>query len=186
MGRPSKLSPAQWREIERRAAEGESILALAKEFGVARSTVSERVSVISDTVRKTAQQVAAAQTALAALPVAQQYTALTLADKLRNISASLADAAALGAATAHRLQALANSEVGKVDDAAPLASVESLRGVSVLTKLANDSASIALNLLSANKDSVNKANTDDPFAALPQDALLARIKTLRDRLDAKG
>ena len=156
MARPSKLSPAQWAEVERRAAEGESVAALAKAFGVGRSTISDRVSGVSDRVRETAHKVAEAQTALAALPVAQQYTALTLADKLRNISASLASAAELGAATAHRLHALANSEVAKVDDAEPMASLDSLRNVGVLTKLANESSHIALNLLAANRARVEK------------------------------
>lgn len=140
MGRPSKLSPSQWAEVERRSAEGEPARALAKEFGVGRSTISERVSGISDNIRKLAHQVAATQSAVDALPVAQQYAVMHLAAKLRNISSSLASAAELGAATAHRLQALANSEVAKVDDAAPMASIESLRNVGVLTKLANDSA----------------------------------------------
>ena len=157
MARPSKLSPEQWREIERRSAEGESTASLAKEFGVGRSTISDRVSGVSDRVRETARQIADAQSALAALPVAQQYTALSLAEKLRNISGSLASAAELGAATAHRLHALANSEVAKVDDAEPMASLDSLRNVGVLTKLANDSSHIALNLLAANKDRVKAA-----------------------------
>lgn len=108
-------------------------------------------------MRETARQIADAQSALAALPVAQQYTALSLAEKLRNISGSLASAAELGAATAHRLHALANSEVAKVDDAEPMASLDSLRNVGVLTKLANDSSHIALNLLAANKDRVKAA-----------------------------
>lgn len=152
MARPSKLSPAQWAEIDRRLAAGEGVRDLAREFGVSPATVSKRgVSKQSKQVQVVAKQVAAAQTALAALPVAQQYTALNLADKLRNISGSLASAAELGAATAHRLHALANSEVVKVDDADPMASIASLKNVGVLTKLANDSSHIALNLLAANK-----------------------------------
>jgi hypothetical protein len=175
MARPSKLSPAQWREVERRAAAGESIAALAKEFGVGRSTVSERVSVISDAVRETAHKVAAAQTALAALPVAQQYNAISLADKLRNISASLAAAAECGAATAHRLAALANGEVQKINDAEIMKpeSLEAMRGVAALTKLSNEAASTGLNLLSANKETVTRINN-------PQDAEV--LAPVRERL----
>lgn len=158
MARPSKLSPEQWLEIERRLAAGESSAALAREFGVHQSQVTRRVSQVSQVVRNVARQVAEAQTALAALPVPQQYAAVSLADKLRNISDNLAAAAQYGAQTAHRLSALANSEVAKVDDADPLVSVENLKGVAALTKLANDSASIALNLLSANKEQIQKLN----------------------------
>lgn len=156
MGRPSKLSPQQWSEVERRLAAGEKAADLAKEFGVNASQITRRVTQVSQSIRNVAEQVAQAQTALAELPVAQQYAAISLAEKLRNISASLASAAELGARTAHRLQALANTEVGKVDDVNPLSSVENLKGVSALTKLANDSASIALNLLAANKDRLPK------------------------------
>jgi transposase-like protein len=162
MARPSKLSIEQWSEIERRLAAGEKASDLAREFGVNPSQITRRVTQQSQKVREVAQQVAKAQTALAELPPAQQYNALSLAAKLRSISDSLASAAELGAKTAHRLQALANTEVGKVDDVNPLQSVENLKGVSALTKLANDSASIALNLLAANKDTVKQINTPEP------------------------
>lgn len=159
MGRRSKLSPEQWADIERRLVAGEGIRALAREFGVSPSRISERnVPEQTERVRKVAQQVAEAQTALAELPVAQQYTAMSLAEKLRSISSSLASAAELGSKTAYRLQSLANSEVAKVDDAKPMESIESLRNVGVLAKLANESASIALNLLAANKETVKKIN----------------------------
>lgn len=187
MARPSKLSPEQWAEIERRLAAGESSAALAREFGVHQSQVTRRVSQVSQVVRNVAHQVAEAQTALAALPVPQQYMAVSLAEKLRNTSTSLASAAELGAATAHRLHALANSEVAKVDDADPLMSVENLKGVAALTKLANDSASIALNLLSANKDQMQKLN-DEATATRPAtqmtDDELAAIASRGIRRDA--
>ncbi|WP_291928608.1 hypothetical protein [Limnohabitans sp.] len=83
---------------------------------------------------------------------------MSLAEKLRAISVSLANAAELGAKTAHRLHALANAEVVKVDDADPLKSMDALKGVSVLTKLANDSSQIAVNLLNANRETVKEAN----------------------------
>jgi len=96
------------------------------------------------------------------LPVSEQLIAVNLASKLRAISDNLASAAQYGAQTAHRLSALANSEVSKVDDAEPLKSIESLKGVAALTKLANDSASIALNLLAANKETVKELNVNGP------------------------
>jgi Helix-turn-helix domain of resolvase len=156
MPRPSKLSPEQWREVARRHASGEGVRALAREFGIDESSVRAKVNPQTPQVRAVAQKLADAQTSLAALPVPQQYAAVSLADKLRNISASLASAAELGSATAHRLHALANSEVAKVDDAEPMASLDSLRNIGVLTKLANDSSHIALNLLAANKARVEK------------------------------
>ncbi|GAB3188595.1 helix-turn-helix domain-containing protein [Hydrogenophaga aquatica] len=158
MARPSKLSPEQWQEIERRLAAGERAADLSREYGISQTRISERVSKVSEKVKETAHKLAEAQTALAELPVAQQYAAVSLAEKLRAISVSLANAAELGAKTAHRLHALANSEVEKVDDADPLLSMEALKGVSVLTKLANDSSQIAVNLLAANRDTVKQVN----------------------------
>lgn len=168
MARPSKLSPAQWVEIERRILAGETARALGKEFGISEAGIRKKfganqtISAQSSQVRAAAEKIADANNALEALPIAQRGVAMGLAEKLRNISSSLASAAELGARTAHRLQALANTEVAKVDDAEPLASAASLKGVMVLTKLANDSASIALNLLAANKETVQKLHDDTP------------------------
>ena len=162
MGRKSKLTPEQWTEAERRHLEGgESLRSLARHFKVDESTLRGRISPHTPQVRDVAQKVVEARDALATLPVNQQYTALNLADKLRSISSSLASAAELGAKTSHRLQALANSEVVKVDDENPLASVDNLRNVGVLTKLANESAHIAINLLAANKGRVQESDDDD-------------------------
>ena len=81
--------------------------------------------------------------------------------KLRSISTSLASAAELGAKTSHRLHALANGEVAKVDDADPMKKIDNLRNVGVLTKLANESAHVALNLLAANKDRVKQLDDSE-------------------------
>lgn len=165
MARPSKLTPAQWSEIDRRLVAGDVPSDLAREFGVHPAQISRRtVSQNVQEVKIVAQQIAESHAALAALPRTAQYQALNLAEKLRSISGSLASAAELGAKTAHRLQALSNNEVQKVDDENPMASLENLRGVGVLTKLANDSASIALNLLSANREAVQKMNAPDEGA----------------------
>ena len=164
MARPSKLSPEQWRDIERRLMTGESASALAREYGINPSQITRRpFSQVTQKVQVVAQNLANAQAELASLPVPQQYEAVTLAEKLRAISSSLASAAELGAKTAHRLHSLANNEVNKVDDADPLnsKSIEALKGVGVLTKLANDSSQIAVNLLSANKERMAKAEEND-------------------------
>lgn len=173
MGRPSKLTPQQWDEVQRRLLAGETASSLGREFGISEAAIRkkfgshESVSAKSTKVRAVAEKLADAHSALESLPIAQRPIALDLADKLRSISASLASAADLGAKTAHRLQALANSEVAKVDDAVPMQSLEALKGVSALTKLANDSASIALNLLAANKETVKELNA--PPSASPTD-----------------
>lgn len=170
MGRPSKLTAMQWASVERRLMQGESASALAREFGISEAAIRKRfgkfesVGVKSAKVREVAQILADADMALQTLAPSQRAVAIDMAEKLRNISGSLASAAELGAKTAHRLNALANTEVNKVDDANPLASLEELRSVGVLTKLANDSSHIALNLLAANKGRFEETPAD-PNAA---------------------
>ena len=167
MARPSKLTPDQWKEVERRVLAGDPIRAVARDFGINEAAIRQRVSTQTPRVKMVAEKLAEAQTALAELPVHQQYIAVSMAEKLRNISDNLAAAASYGAQTAHRLSALANSEVAKVDDAEPLASVENLKGVAALTKLANESATIALNLLSANKDRIKEVEDMERTKAIP-------------------
>jgi len=162
MARPSKLTEKQWEEIRRRLLNGEKAADLSREFKVSKATISNRVSKRADAVKTVANQIVATNQALAELTISEQLQAVSLSARLMAISDNLASAAHYGAQTAHRLNALANSEVQKVDDAQPLASVESLKGVAALTKLANDSASIALNLLSANKETVQKINEQQP------------------------
>jgi len=155
----SALSPQQQAEVRLRLAAGEGLRALAREYGVGGATIS-RLSEHAEQVRNVAEQVAAAQTALAVLPIHQQHQALTLADKLRNISMSFACAAELGAKTAHRFHALANSQAQLVDDVNPLSpeSIEAMRGIAMMTKVGNDALVPATSLLSANKEIVAKAN----------------------------
>ena len=183
MARPSKLSPSQWADIERRMAEGETASKLAREFGVDESAIRRRVSPLTPKVRSVAVRLAEVQNDLAMLPPRQQYTALSLAEKLRNISSSLASAAEHGAATAHRLSALANSEVSKIDDAAVLdeKSLDAIKGVAVLTKLANESATIPLNLLAANKAQIERLNAPEEENDPDDDA---RAEAIARRLEA--
>lgn len=164
MGRKSKLSPDQWAEVGRRLIDGESQRSLAKEYGISGTALRLHLAALekTPTVQKVAAMLVETEAALKSLPVSAQITAQNLAQRLRNISANLASAAEYGSATSHRLNALANSEVAKVDDAKPMDSLENLRNVGVLTKLANDSASIALNLLVANKATVEQMNNEKP------------------------
>lgn len=98
-----------------------------------------------------------------ALPIGAQISARTLADELKDMSGHLAKAGNFGAATAHRLSGIAHAKVLEIDDAAPLGqeSIESLKGVAALTKLANDSSQIAINLLAANKEKIREINSGE-------------------------
>lgn len=205
MGRKSALTPEQWAEIDRRILlEGESAYKLAKEFGVNESTIRRKIkpscadkaesAVTHPEIRAIALRKANADDEservarrIAQLPVATQRVVTSLAARLSTISGHLASAAEYGAATAHRLTALANAEVSKVDDADPLSgdSMDAMRGVAALTKLANDSASIAINLLAANKDTVKALNAEEPRARTIDPAKLSS-QALEELLKARG
>lgn len=179
MGRKSKLTPEQWAQIERRLLEGESRTSLGREFGLSEASIRGKFGGKVEEVKEVAQKIVAAKKALDSLPPLAQISANSLAQKLIEVSNSLASAAQHGAATAHRLSALANSEVAKIDDAQPLGSIESLKGVALLTRLANDSASISLNLMAANKDRINKATEPAPDELPPARPQISREEWLK-------
>lgn len=160
MGRPSNLNEKQWEEIRKRLLAGEKAADLAREFKTSRSAISTRFSKRIETVKSVANQLVEAEAAVKALPFSEQVAVYQVAEDLRAISMHLAGAAKYGAATAHRLLGIANAKVHEIDDAAPLdpASVESLKGIAVLTRVANDSAVIPTALLNGNKETVKQLN----------------------------
>lgn len=185
MARPSKLGPAQWAEIERRLpAEGAS--ALGREFGISEAGIRKKfgsnqtISSSSAKVREVAQKLADAQDALADLPVRQQYIATSLAEKLRNIGASLAGAAEYGAATSHRLAEIANAQVQRIDDADPMESQDVLQAISALTKISNDASQLGVSLINAAKSRPGDA-TDKPRGLAGKS-----VEQLRDRVKRLG
>lgn len=160
MGRKSKLSDAQWREVERRMIDGESVRGLSREFGVSEAAIRARKTAQVEQIKAVANQIVATERAVMALPIDAQITSHNLAAKLRAISDSLASSAQLGAATSHRLHALANSEANKIDDAEPLKSEDAIKGTMALLRVANEAAAGAHNLMSANKDQIKKINDE--------------------------
>lgn len=164
MGRKSKLTDRQWEQIGKRLLEGEKGRALAKEFGVSESAIRLRFSAQVAEIKTVANQMVAAESALKALPISAQIAAHNFADQIRSLSGHLLGAANFGAATAHRLSGIAHAKVQEIDDAAPLdaESIESLKGVAVLTRMANDASTIGLNLLSANKEAVKSSMQEEP------------------------
>lgn len=163
MGRPSKLADKQWAEIERRMVAGEPIRALGREFGVSDGAIRLRLTAQVNEIKDVANQILATEGRLKAMPITAQVTTHNLADMLRSISGHLAGAANYAAATSHRLAGIANGKVALVDDAKPLddESREELKDIAALTRMANDAAEIPLNLLKANKESIDAMNKGD-------------------------
>ena len=175
MGRKSSLTPDQWVEAERRhLVDGVSLNSLAIEYGVNESTLRRKIkpnkaeqentpkplillAKEKAEVDRSAKRIAEE---IAALPIPRQNIVQTLAARLSNVSMHMLSAAEYGAATSHRLAALANAEVSKVDDANPMLSLDTLKGVAALTEMANKAGEPALKLISATKDTI-KMPTDD-------------------------
>lgn len=162
MGRPSRLTDAQWETIGKRLLKGEKPADLAREFEVSKTAISVRFSKRIETVKDAANQLVAADRAMEKLNVSEQIAARNLADDLKRISEHMAGAALFGAATAHRLAGIANAKVQEIDDAAPLTaeSREALTDVAALTKMANAASEIPISLISANKETVRDLNKD--------------------------
>ena len=175
MGRKSSLTPEQWAEVERRhLIDGQSVNSLAKEFGINEAAIRRKINPKKSegkshekSLRLLAAEKIEAEKVLqgisesvSSLPMVRQRTFNALVEKLTTISHNLADAASYGASTAHRLAAMANSHLDKVDGVNPEASIETLKTVSALTKMANDSSEIPINLLRANKDLIDSAADD--------------------------
>jgi hypothetical protein len=114
------------------------------------------------------------------LPVSAQITAQTYASKLRAMGDNMLSAASLNAATSHRLAAIANAQVSKVDDADPMASADVLKSVAALTEMSNRSGEQAMKLIVASsKDGGMKPPGEDQDRRLAEmsDDELAIIAT---------
>ena len=161
MGRPSKLTPAQWDEVQRRLLAGETASALAREFGVVESAIRKRfgaardVSAKSAKVKNVALKLAEASAALEALPPTQRHVAISLAEAMREVSTNLAQAARLSSDTAARLSSIANAQAQLIDQQDPQA--EYVQRVAVITRTANDAAVLPTNLLKINEGAAKQA-----------------------------
>lgn len=162
MPRPSKLSETQWEEIKDRLARGEGVRALAKEYNVSPASISS-VSKRAKAIKDVANQIVKTEQNLRSFSLIEQRSTIVLANELMAISLDLTKAGAIGAKNSLRLQSIASNEIEKVDmDNDREGSIETLKGVNVLTRMANESANIGLGLLSANKDRINQEKVINP------------------------
>ena len=177
MGRKAALTSDQMAQIERRhLIEGESIRSLAKEYGVDEAVIRRRINPHKSAQEKDGKPLAdlalekidadkkvrTISAQIAALNPVRQATFNDLMVKLISISGHVASGAEYGAATFHRLSALAHQEVAKIDDADPLKNIDALKGVAVLTNLANESVKTSISLLNVNKDAAKEPPPNIP------------------------
>lgn len=174
MARPPKLTESQREEVKRRYAAGETIRALAAEFGVGHQTIV-RVSDRMPKIQNAAHQLVEAERMVEALPRADQFAVRSLADQLKATSQSLARAAVAGAATSAKLAEIAERRAALLSDTP---SESDLRQLAQLAETGNRAADVALKLLMANKSRVDAA---EDAAGLPTEIRIVHVGVDRGR-----
>ncbi len=160
MARPSKLTEKQWDEIKARILKGEKAADLSREYGVSKTSISERLSERIRTMKAVTNQLVKADSNFKALPVSEQVTVLNLVDELKAMSSNLASAGRYGAINANKLSEMAHEQISTIDDES-LANgtcFVALKTAQGLTDMANEASKIPLGLLNANKDQMQKIN----------------------------
>lgn len=191
MGRKSPLTPEQWLDVERRhLIDGESVRALAKEYGVDEAAIRRRINPNKSaksapgksgkSLRELAEEKVRAESVfrdisaeISALPVARQQIVANLAQKLTSISTHMVCAAEYGAATAHRLMGIAHTQSALVDESDPNGedSAKALRSIDSLTNMANTSSALGMSLLRANREAVADLTRKPPPPPVTADDL---------------
>lgn len=137
MGRPSKLTDDQWKELGARLLGGAKAADLAREYGVPRSAISERFSERNRTVRELATQVVEVNRAIAARPQIEQDAIHQLAHDMETISRNYAS------------QTVAQSEAGKLLSAGALAQLKGIILTRPLTEEDRDGIKDAVGMIRA-------------------------------------
>jgi len=159
MARPSKLSEKQLNEATERIALGESIRAIAKEYGVSEGALRARVSTQANTVKNVAQLMLDAEIEFKQLPVSTRVITHNVLDKLRSITEDITSSAAKGASISNRLAAIAEkhlsfAETASYDENIDMV-IENVKTVNAIMRTANESSALAVDLLKANKEAVD-------------------------------
>jgi len=117
MGRKSSLTPEQWQEVIRRhLVGGESIRSLAREYGIAESSMREYIRAHKQKIENASNQIINATRAINALPISSQITAHSLAQKKMLLQDGAADVAIDMQAVASRIGKAARSKVNSITD----------------------------------------------------------------------
>lgn len=169
MGRKAKFTEAVWNEILHRAMT-EPVCALAREYGVAESSIRARVNksaenagINSERIKTIANQVADVREVVHSLTPLAQRQVMSMADEIERIRHPLSRAAAMNAQTASVLAGIAQKQINKVNQADPMDEPDILQGAAALLKLSNEASTLPTNMLrlyaDAAKQDEDKSNT---------------------------
>jgi len=167
-GRPSNLTDRQWGEIGKRRANGESVSALAREFKVAKSRISERFSGKTENIKELATQLVAVEAAIERLPVSEQSSVMAFADNLKHIAQSASAGGRSGMKGAASLMARFERQVANLPADADM---DDLRPIAALAETAQKGASLGLALMNANRNAPEEKG-GITVRSTPEDELL--------------
>ena len=173
MARPSKLTDAQWGEVLRLAAQGETVAALAARFKVDKGTISRRVSQQVKNVKTLAGRIAEDEQALEAMPISQRIATRTLADRLKATSESYAEVAEIGARNGLKMARLAEEVL---EDAAGEGPARSVAAAKAIHEAVNTAVVPAVALIRENKSQPTDSSDD---------AVIAQVRSRRAALALK-
>ena len=169
MGRSAKLSDRQKAEIIRRLIAKESAAKLIKEFKISKSLFYSLFSGQISGIQEDAKVLADAELRVASYPISGQVAIRTLADQLKDIENSYANGAAAGARSADRLHNLADRAsarlVQRADEEDGL-DPKDVALVSALHQTANQGATMASNMIAANRAAVPTTPSERPRSDL--------------------
>jgi len=162
MGRPSKLTPQQWEQIDERLLRGDTPANIAKDFrGATRQMIEQRGKKKIDGIKDVAKQIVSTERNLHRLPPHQQLQAQTLAQRWMRISDNLTEGADRLAGNFFRLSVMASTQLDKVDEIDPEESDRYLKSARRMTQMAAESAEPALRMMAVMKASVTDGNGSD-------------------------
>jgi transposase-like protein len=171
-----KLTPEEWQEIIRlHLIDGIGVRALSKQFGVPSSTIQSRTKTAQIAqVKEVANQIVDVNHRFTDLDDFAQELTTSLACKLQNISDLAASVAESEAKSARKLSAIKSIQILNLNKENP--DLQSVALIKVLGEAVNDSMKPAFNLMSANKEAIDRLNG-------PQDnSLLELLEEIEDEL----
>lgn len=156
-----KVSDYIWQDIlHKHIVDGIGCRQLAKDYGVPESTIRDRAKTAhSAQIKKVANQIVEIKHSLIDMPISAQTMTCALADKLSKISSLACDVAEMEAHNAKRLSALKSAQILNLDP--ELLDKESVFVTKLLGEMVNDALKPSFNLMSANKDFIEKVNAEE-------------------------
>jgi len=180
----AKLTQKQWDKIKEKLDAGEKATDLAKIYKVTPQAIYGRFAYKQKQVKELANQIVESHQlldkTLKNFTPDIQLEAWDMASDLLHISKHVAGGAKYGAMTFYRLAGIANQHAQQLDDSKPDA--ESLARIAGLTKVANDAAAPALNLLAANRKWTERDKLNPELQDMSEEDYMRAIEDADARL----